>query len=309
MDWTFEGGASDIETSYVYVEGCVLDVVREVRAMQHGVGSTNKIMRALRHLHTILDKSPMSNVIAIVDVHRSEVLRARFALKEAARDSPALRSLYDRVFEKQLGLVGQVPRAITLLFEDFVKGITYFSWQHDPGNPRPVYHRLEACGPGTDVFRKAHQRCTAGVDRRDILRLRKLVERCYVERLIYDALWRTQTPEGEQDSKHAHRLGLTRDDYRSCFPDRDVRAHVADGAEGVPCTLTLEFYHKDRLVAEETYEKTVSIAAYGARTYDTTVLCTRHTPTKFYKKAQSYQCESDWQQVQPNRYIEVTDLS
>jgi hypothetical protein len=141
------------------------------------------------------------------------------------RSGDAWRSAHDRIQRLAPGRAAG-PILATRVFDNFIRGVTYFA-DEDPrrGVPSPIYHRLYSCGPRDP----AHREGSRG----------HRIERCYVERLIYDAIYShlslrfptsaTQTFAG-QDEGHLFRLDLTKADFATCFPDVeiDVQLHFTD---------------------------------------------------------------------------------
>ena len=229
--------------------------------------------RAVRVLQGAAAATP-PDVLALFKMHQALQLER---LADALL--PDLRSSYDTLFKNTLHW--QRPRAVshvTTMFDEFIKGITYFDDQ--PLGPRaPAYHRLFSCGTGRTAFRQSYLQCRddgtmSGPDRR---RTQEQIQTCYIERLVYDALFKHEhlhfpthnqsvTP---QDAGHEHFLTVTRGDFQSCFPHMDLRVHV-DFDGNVPVRLEITRIVHGRRTSSSIYIKELH-AGHG--TYDPFVKC------------------------------------
>ena len=162
---------------------------------------------------------------------------------------------------------------ITDLFINFIKGLTYFS--NELSDARPIYHRLYSCGPYEDSHRQGNLICTAHLTKKEISRRRTLIERCYIERLIYNELWQKEasTQEASQDQGHMFRLDLTKQDFETCFPGTVISVKL-EYNDNMPAMLIMK-----KVVGGETtkivYKKNITITSYGHRLYEDLVECTK----------------------------------
>jgi hypothetical protein len=160
------------------------------------------------------------------------------------------------------------------VFEAFVKGITYFADERD-SNARPVYHRRSACGPATFEHRSGHLVCVEGLPAAELQRRRPLIERCYVERLIFDQIFRQEAAGEARDEGHVFNLERTMEDFRACFPKTKITVKVAYHL-GMPHRVTIErstpqSHGKTTLVYEKEY-------LHSAQAYSEVATCTRTMP-------------------------------
>ena len=51
---------------------------------------------------------------------------------------------------------------------------------------------MYSCGPHEDTHRLGNLVCTQGLDKKELTRRRPLIERCYIERLIYNEFWKKE---------------------------------------------------------------------------------------------------------------------
>jgi len=235
----------------------------------------------------------------IKDTHYALLLRTNMQLRGLAAQDPDIRGYLDRIYNNLLRWDPRAPRGITRLFTEFIKGITYFADQETSAET-PVYHRLFSCGPkGDPAYRENHLVCLEGLTARQRMARRPLIERCYIERLIYDALFqhenvgtpvsrsdvsRTTVPHHDrnsdveyasQDEGHLFRLDLTRRDFETCFPEIKIDLEVQYN-DGFPTGVTIVRMFKDRgALTIERYDKPYAFSAAGVKVYEGFVACTR----------------------------------
>jgi len=188
------------------------------------------------------------------------------------------------------------------LFEEFIKGISYFSSEFDPTNPTPMYHRLFSCGPGDDAFWRMYQQCATGGESAEALsEAARRIQTCYTERLIYDALLRhTQVrsatdpdPKGSheplpsQDTGHMFRLALTRSDFQTCFPRTDISVRLTMTPEGFPISVSIARTTRGRLVSVESYTKRLALPL-DPTSYEPIVVAQRKTTRGEYVAVQTF---------------------
>lgn len=120
----------------------------------------------------------------------------------------------DRIFGSILSkvIVFDENRKVTNTFNNFIMGITYFEGDHVFDKFQPAYHRTSSCPPRN----MPNKKCTFT----DNIN-RMVVERCYLERLIYDKLWYALMGT-HQDIKHMEWLENTKMAFLSCFPDTTI---------------------------------------------------------------------------------------
>jgi hypothetical protein len=161
-------------------------------------------------------------------------------------------------------------------FLKFIQGITLFH-DHDLLDT-PAYHRSESCGPknADDEYNLANINCIDFTDIQDLFRKRRNSWNCYLERRIYDDMYRTILNIFEQN--FGHRLQLRHievNNLESCFPlmyfnfiqvkvlwapdlipiGLEFTYTLRDNPEG-PFKIVIENYHKK--FNEESYLSTVS---------------------------------------------------
>jgi hypothetical protein len=100
------------------------------------------------------------------------------------------RSYYDRIFKNKLkfsNFIYKTMNKVTEIFTEFTKGITYFA--DEVVLERPSYHRNASCGTksvSTNIkFKKNSSNTENTVNRK-----KSIIRRCYLERLIYDNIYK-----------------------------------------------------------------------------------------------------------------------
>jgi hypothetical protein len=280
------------------------DLYNQVRRAQFGLPDT-VVQRARAFEKALATQTPAQRTL-FTELNYTELVVIKRHMQKHARLTPELRGLHDRIFKNALQLDQQLPLDITKKFEEFIKGITYFSDQEDT-TTSPIYHRLTACGTGAPDFRARFNQCHPGMTRKARYAVKRQIERCYIERLIYDALYRHQTlhfpSKGDdlpaQDKGHRDWLAQTHADFKSCFPTVDIRITL-DAYDGtMPTHVTIVRVRRGVDTAIETYRKTI---VHGElKRYDPYVECTLVTRAGIVKrKLQQFErTEARWETVSP----------
>jgi len=276
--------------------------------------SEREVIRMMTAWKRKLEHASHAFVDEFKEFNQSELIR----VKDVLVSNTKFRSVHDLVFVNALGFTSaRPPIGITTLFDKFTRGVTQFSW-HGASPKEPIYHRLFSCGTGTTAFRDAFQRCKRGMpkDRRKDVKAR--IERCYIERMIYDDMYRTLglffpatgvQNGNEQDAGHTFRMQETHDDFKSCFGSLSVRINITYD-DWIPIKIEIYRTVPGSHESVETYEKTVTISPYGGKSYEAFVDCTRETfssvdggggrtPNGVWVKRQRYDDERKWTRVRP----------
>lgn len=350
----------------------VQDAHRRLLQVAHAVAKdTSAAEAALRSIEDAIKRRGWVNDTEralFVDNHSGELQTLKGLVMELASPSSAIphssrptaqtkypnfhkvaRSFMDRVLGTQLCILKQPPTvSITRIFEQLIKGITYFADQDvavattstssktsktSSKRHQLIYHRLFACGDGSDAFRQTHLTCHQygmSKEQRDVVKAR--IWRCYVERLIYDDLYRNMQSDAvfmttsedattpiagnairHQDPGHSDFLSKTHHDFQTCYPCLEVRVtvdydyHYAYGLR-MPSAVRVTRIAKcgtaldgKRATSTEVYERDVSVHPItGVREYVANVVCRRYTlEGNEYFKAQSFDSgEQSWIHVQ-----------
>lgn len=203
---------------------------------------------AQQFLTTFKRLSPDQKEI-FTDRERVALRKSKELLALAIRTDARFRSILDKM--PQLRKYDPQDLSISHVFEEFIKGITYFSIETPASTTVPIYHRLYSCGPRSsesfaDVLTECHpDPNNEGGHHRRKAELR--IEKCYIERLIYDAIFRnldlhfpyydesdvvlSQSAVKLQDKGHREWLKETADAFKLCFPNTDFQVSV--GFDGI----------------------------------------------------------------------------
>ena len=245
----------------------------------------------------------------LVEVHYSELARTKQTLLEMAETFHDVRGFYDRIFKNMLSMEHYVS-TLSVIFSGFIKGITFFTYQKVDPLDVPVYHRIFACGTGDDAFRQANaSQCMQKEMRRDV---RKRIETCYIERLIYDDMYRHQTLHFPapvsgydenthniiQDKGHLFRLDLTKTDFKTCFPNLDIEIDMEyDGMWPIALIITRSI--RGRVSSVETYVKNTEFLSMqsGIKRYASFVDCTKKTENAMYVAVNRFEMPGVWKKV------------
>lgn len=119
---------------------------------------------------------------------------------------------------------------IATVFKEFMKGITFY--QTNTGVDRPIYHRDQSCGDRGSLHELD---CTYIYDDPDEYRKRsQKVRNCYIERLVYDEIFKAYFPSQEQNFQH-RAMGLNTgrgiDKFASCFPSTVLEVEIEWSAD------------------------------------------------------------------------------
>jgi hypothetical protein len=124
-----------------------------------------------------------------------------------------LHTLRDRIFKSRFKGVfyNDHTRTVTLILNQFLKGITWFQSESVYDGTQPAYHRIGSCSKkGT-----SNVTCAGVTIRASRKSNKKTIEKCYIERLIYDRLWQ-RLFQSQQDESHLDWLKNTKLAYESC---------------------------------------------------------------------------------------------
>lgn len=245
-------------------------------------------------------------VAEFVDIHYTEISKVHFRLKQPPLSSdPILVSFNDKIFKKLLGTSKHIPTFVTRLFENFIKGITYFHIQSQTERVLPIYHRLQACGPGDDAFRRTFQQCTPDMQPIHRADVKRRIERCYIERLIYDNMYTelslhfptVGTDDQGQDTNHTYRLQIVKNDFKTCFPNLDIDIDMKYDMN-IPYSIVITRKMHDKIESVEEYTKTIVIdPIMGGKTYADDISSERKTDRYLYTRVQSFTNQPKWVRV------------
>lgn len=139
----------------------------------------------------------------------------------------------------------------------------------------------------------------------EIRRRRPLIERCYIERLIYDQIYKYYSPlhfpskneSPTQDEGHLFRMKLTYEDFKSCFPNTELTVSI-EHEENTPIQATITRIHNgSRTVI--VYKKYVSLSpVFGVKIYQENVdVEKKDNKGRIYIKTSRY--------ANPGKYVSI----
>jgi hypothetical protein len=266
-----------------------VDALLECKKMELGIGTIKAALKTLNMFHKELTKSSEEGRSILKDLYYNDLLRLKLLLKD-----PQLASFHDEIFINIIEIQKEFPRGLLVLFENLIKGITYFSYHVDISKFMPTYQKIYGCGVGDDPNCRSGHICSKDLPREEVIRRKDIIERCYIERKIYDELYKKA--EDGQNSGHRHRLGLTREDFQSCFKDHDISVELKyEGSH--PYEVKIKRTIKGKLLYEEVYTKAFEITSFGAKQYSEIVECTKYMRGKVFRKLQNFKTKGAFKEV------------
>lgn len=180
---------------------------------------------------------------------------------------------------------------LSYIFEEFIKGITYFKYQQE-SKYSIIYHRLYSCGSKGN---SENLKCTKTKYSKEH---KRKIETCYIERLIFDQLYREIGEELTQDKTHIDRLEITKNIYQTCFPKQDIVVNI-QFENRVPTRCNITRLKNNKIISEETFVKTFAInnntfGLIGKIEYMMITDCYRVINEKRFYKCQFFIRESKW---------------
>lgn len=198
---------------------------------------------------------------------------------------------------KDIALVGAIRR-LTLLFNEFMKAITFFASEDRNSVNEPIYHRNGSC------VRKGspNKRCDNINSDRELVT--KEIEKCFVERLVCDKLW-TELLQVQQDENHLRWLEDTRQAYLSCHPGCTIEINLPEFPQNlrttnlqnsvefmkdiVPTMLVINYYKDGSLHCTETYRKSYD---HVSKQYMYPVDCIRQEGNRLHIRSSHFEDET-----------------
>ncbi len=187
------------------------------------------------------------------------------------------RSILDKIFTKILKFDTHMPLGITIVFENYIKGITYFSNEKENKNQIPIYHRASSCGNKKKDFRDLLKNSSINEETK-----KNHIKKCYLERLIYDDMYREMSfhfpaefknQELKQNKGHQHQLTERSKNYYNYYLDEKIKIEILYD-NNFPIILTIIYIKGTDIIKTERYLKTTYIDDYGNTQYSQNVYCT-----------------------------------
>ena len=290
--------------AYYNLESVLLDVSSKARSYSYGVHTnTDMLVSSLSSFDMAVRAANTMDRLLLVDVYGWEIYQIKRILQKV--NNTIARTVCDQVITQLLMVTNNRIFNLSVIFENFIKGITYFHYQDEEAPPSgPIYHRLYSCDSADDAF-KHTLICTKNQSKELKQKTKEKIETCYIERLIYDNLYKNlkfyATKSGEppqQDKGHNDRLDMTKKDFNSCFPDIDIGIDVSFDHD-IPVSVTITRRKKGLEISRETYHKPIHDAPLGLRAwqryeYDIMVDCMKTMGNVHYRKFQTFKLHTDW---------------
>ena len=213
-----------------------------------------------------------------------------------------VRSFHDKIF-KNILRYDDLKRRVTLIFEQFIRGITLFDNEMKKPIAEIAYHRDASCG-SRDLDREQYKdtrSCKITHGNPTLKVNKKLVYKCYLERLIYDEMYKQYTlffpdqwdQESYQDRGHRTMLEDVRKDFESCYPNVVLSVVIKYTTHNIPYFLEITKQSKkyQQVIEIETYirveQENNDITRYEDM-YLETVNCEKHVRGMRLYKTQTY---------------------
>lgn len=283
--------------NYISLTTIVMDkffwnLENSVRRVELKVGTKNEVeFHATEFLNDISSTSKEER-IEHLSIHKHDML---IRVKKFMSNEPAFRSLHDKIFSKTLNVNNRTPITVTRIFAEVIKGVTYFQNENNKIFQDPIYHRLTSCGPYHDkTFKDVFQQCKPSMTKKKRSRVKKLIQRCYTERLIYNEIFIHETLHESQDSGHKKRLEETKKDFLSCFPAMDIKVTLSSYIGILPRVINVQMFKNGKCISTETYTKDV---ISGMTLYEEQINCELYINNVKKAKVQSFEKEKRWNVV------------
>lgn len=270
------------------------DFACDIRGCTLNIETLDSISKSTQKFIQALEKADYLEKATFKDRRYSNLLEIKYFLLK--QKTPQARSIHDKIFKRHLNFEKAPPLQITKYFDEFVKGITYFAAEQ--AKEIPVYHRLTLCGPGTDSFRKTYHQCTSTMKKTHRSKVKRQIQTCYIERLIYDDLYKKQTlffpktgdTSPSQDEGHVHWLEQTKTDYLTCFPNDDIKVIIEEFYNNTAIPLVVRITKNN---IEEVYKRKITNTVFLE--YDPIIECFMYKNDKMIKaKTQTFGKMNIW---------------
>ena len=142
------------------------------------------------------------------------------------KKSTKLRALIDSVFKPLISPHKTVEKWLenytSEYFLHFIQGITLFQdYPESQAIEKPAYHRISSCGPknADDTYNLKNINCKNLIDAKELFRRRRNSWNCYLERKIYDEMYKKILNKYEQNFGHRFQMKhIEVNNFESFFP-------------------------------------------------------------------------------------------
>jgi len=240
----------------------------------------DKIYINLNNLYKKLESIKNNNILIQGFIDKYNYLLKEIQNFLLHRQDIRSRSIHDKIFRKILKFDKYIPLGITQVFEDFIKGITYFSDELENKKKIPIYHRAASCGNSSKDFRKKYLQCYKNNDELTLEIKKNHIFKCYLERLIYDKIYLHSTlhfpskldNELKQNNGHIFQLKERAINFNECFLGLKIEIEILYELS-LPSYLVVKYIKGGNIEKIENYSKLIYIDEFGIKRYfDITIL-------------------------------------
>ena len=252
----------------------VTQVVDKQRYVKHLCDDINKFLTRANKYVDSKDVIIQTRCAELLRFH--DIMVGEFAKLYFKNDIDSLRGAHDRFFlffniKVPMKRLKFVP---TYLFNEFIKGITYFKNEQKLCNP--AYHRNESCG-SKDIQSKAKFAVYASTDKHTKETKKAAIERCYIERLIYNDIY--MNTFRRQDIEHMVELETIERLYEDLHGFNHIYIKVFYTKHTYPVKLVIH-----NVDDKEEYTKVGDV-----------VHCMQYINGNTFSKVQTFDQEAPWQ--------------
>ncbi len=233
----------------------------------------NKIIEQGKIFLKVLDKIKDQHILlqGFIDKNYTELVKLNKIFLDIKMNEGI--SLSDKIFKSILKFNKNMPLGITITFEEFIKGISYFS--NETEKQIPIYHRASSCGNKRKNFREI-------IKNNNDEEKRNKIYKCYLERLIYDHMYnhlllkfptKLKNQNSQQNNGHLYQLTERSKNYYNHFLGKDIKIEIFYEYD-FPVFLTVYFMNGDKVEKIEKFMKTTFIDDYGNTQYSENVYVT-----------------------------------
>lgn len=217
------------------IQSFMKDVLSNIHMFQYKQITQSNLVALLQEFENRLREQILDETFLLqnYEVLSSIKFELEYILKEpnVRKNNGKLIGFRDRIFKNLLSSINVVNdrKKVTDLFDEFIKGITYFSNQQRFSTFQPAYHRDVSCSRKGEPNKK----CTS-LDKSNS----SDIERCYIERLIYDEMW-NHMMNSQQNANHVNWLQDTKLAYTTCFPKTEIKVTITRFHENNPISVEI----------------------------------------------------------------------
>jgi len=255
----------------------IYSIIITERQLNYKNLADNKKKEIIDNCKTLLKELRKRNnnkimIQGFIDKNYPELIKIRDILIGINSKKNECRSLINIIFKNILGFDKHIPLGITIIFENFIKGITYFKDEIE--KTLPIYHRASSCGNKKQNFRKLYLENNGTEEYK-----KNHIYKCYLERLIYDDMYRNLTlffPKGtnenehKQNEGHKYQLNERAKNFYNYFTGTKIDITIMYEGK-FPTYLIIHYIKNNEIIKREEYIKITYIDDYGNTQYSDTV--------------------------------------